>query len=101
MLHSDDDNTVRSLIQAGYEAGELKSRTKRTNFPDRYICLTQEFMNAGTVQDWIDDDQLRPGGMFVVMRKVAAALAFLHDMGVTHNDIKPENVMVNMEREMV
>jgi len=103
MIHNDDDCMMRNMIQAGYEKGSLKSRatSKRTQFPDRYICLTQEFMNRGTVQDWIDGDQLRPGGMFVVMRKVAAALAFLHQMGVTHNDIKPENVMVNMEREMV
>ncbi|CAK0898904.1 unnamed protein product [Prorocentrum cordatum] len=103
MIHNDDDSMMRNMIQAGYEQGSLKSkaRSKRTQFPDRYICLMQEFMNRGTIQDWIDDDQLRPGGMFVVMRKVASALAFLHDMGVTHNDIKPENVMVHVGREMV
>merc|ERR1712037_172565 len=29
------------------------------------------------------------------MREVAHALAFLHSSGVTHNDIKPENVMLH------
>lgn len=103
MIHNDDDSMVRNMIQSGYELGSLKSKagSKRTQFPDRYICLTQEFMNRGTIQDWIDGDQLRPGGMFVVMRSVASALAYLHDMGVTHNDIKPENVMVNMDIKMV
>jgi hypothetical protein len=100
MIHADGDNVVRDMIKLGYDQGHLKARSgnRRTQFPDRYICLTQEFMNAGSIQDWIDDDHLRPGGMFVVMRQVAAALAFLHGVGVCHNDIKPENVMVNQDR---
>merc|ERR1712176_1136221 len=38
---------------------------------------------------------LLPGGMFVVLQKVACALAYMHSEGVTHNDIKPENVMLH------
>merc|ERR1739846_127579 len=54
-------------------------------------------MNRGTVQDWMDKKLLMPGGMFVVMQRVATALAYMHSMGVTHNDIKPENVMLHQE----
>merc|ERR1719352_17848 len=54
-------------------------------------------MNRGTVQDWMDDDCLLPGGLLCVMQSVAAALAFMHKAGVTHNDIKPENVMLHQE----
>jgi len=56
-------------------------------------------MNRGTVQDWLDDDLFLPGGLFVVMQRVARALAFLHRSGVTHNDIKPENIMLHEEVE--
>jgi len=56
---------------------------------------TQEFMNRGTIQDWIDDNSLSVGGMFVTIEKVATALAYMHANKVTHNDIKPENVLLH------
>lgn len=95
MLHSDNDLSITKLLKQGYESGELKSRVKRTTFPDRYICLTQEFMNRGTVQDWLDQKLLLPSGLLQVARDVAAALGFMHGEGVTHNDIKPENIMLH------
>jgi hypothetical protein len=97
MLHNDDDDQFEKLLKKGYAEGKLKSRQKRTAFPDRYICLTQELMNRGTVQDWMDDNCLFPGGILDIMQKVAGALAFMHKNGVTHNDIKPENVMLHQE----
>merc|ERR1711924_68913 len=33
--------------------------------------------------------------MLAVMRNVAGALAYMHQHGLTHNDIKPENIMLN------
>lgn len=95
MLHADDDSSVLRLLQAGYESGKLSGSAKRKKFPDRYICLTVELMNRGTVQDWMDKDMLMPSGLFCVMRAVAAALAYMHEQGITHNDIKPANVMLH------
>lgn len=97
MLHNDDDKSFEKLLKTGYELGKLKSRTARSKFPDRYVCLTEELMNRGTVQDWIDHGNLLPGGMLCVMKSVASALAFMHAKGVTHNDIKPENVMCHQD----
>merc|ERR1719436_865295 len=77
--------------------GQLKSRTKRSKFPDRYLCLTQEYLNRGTVQDWMDKRMLSTGGILVVLQKVATALSYMHQKQVTHNDIKPENVMLHQE----
>jgi len=58
-------------------------------------------MNQGTVQDWLDDGLLLPDGALTVMRQVAAALAFMHENGITHNDIKPENVMLHQDEDDV
>jgi len=97
MLHADDDRTISKLLQTGYKQGKLKSRNKRSKFPDRFICLTQEYMNRGTVQDWLDKKVLNTGGVLAVLRRVANALAYMHRKQVTHNDIKPENVMLHQD----
>eukprot|EP00927_Polykrikos_kofoidii_P047951 TRINITY_DN42216_c0_g1_i1.p1 TRINITY_DN42216_c0_g1~~TRINITY_DN42216_c0_g1_i1.p1 ORF type:complete len:554 (+),score=114.46 TRINITY_DN42216_c0_g1_i1:236-1897(+) len=95
MLHADGDDTVEALIKRGYAQGTLKSRKKRTQFPDRFICLTQELMNRGTVQDWLNNDMLSPGGAFAVTQSIAGALGYIHHKGFAHNDVKPENVMLH------
>jgi len=97
MLHSDEDRVIQRMLEAGMEAGTLKSRTKRKKYPDRFICLTQELMNQGTVQDWMDKDMLLPSGIFNVIHNTAKALAYMHQEGVTHNDIKPENIMLHRD----
>mmetsp|Transcript_137678 Transcript_137678/g.264379 ORF Transcript_137678/g.264379 Transcript_137678/m.264379 type:complete len:551 (+) Transcript_137678:221-1873(+) len=97
VLHGDDNDIVENMLKIGYEQGKLKSSKKRQVFPDRFICLFEEYMNRGTVQDWMDGNILRPGGMFVVLQKVASALAYMHERGAAHNDVKPENVMLHQQ----
>lgn len=97
MLHADDDKVILNLLSTAQRQGRLQNRVKRQSFPDRYICFMQEFMNRGTVQDWMDKQILLPGGLFATLRCVASALAHMHSCGVTHNDIKPENVMLKQE----
>jgi serine/threonine protein kinase len=36
---------------------------------------------------------------FRILRQVADALAFIHEQGVVHKDVKPENVLVNAKAE--
>merc|ERR1719463_768635 len=94
MLHADDDNDIKEFLVLGYESGKIQSKTKRTKFPDHYLCLIEEFMNRGTVQYWIDHSLLTPLRFTAVARYVAIALAHMHSHGLTHNDIKPENVLL-------
>mmetsp|Transcript_50729 Transcript_50729/g.146289 ORF Transcript_50729/g.146289 Transcript_50729/m.146289 type:complete len:627 (+) Transcript_50729:31-1911(+) len=99
LLHRDVDESLAELLRIGQDNGKLQGRSKRTKFPDRYICLIEEFMNRGTVQDWMDKETLFPGGVLVVMQRVASALAYMHGKGITHNDIKPENVLLHQNDE--
>jgi len=99
ILHADDDKCITNLLKLAQEQGRLQRRSKGTKFPDKFLCLVEEFMNRGTVQDWMDKEILLPGGLLVVMQCVASALAFMHQRGVTHNDIKPENIFLHQVNE--
>jgi len=95
LLHADQNRCIAELLQAAQEQGKIQLRTKRAEFPDRYLCLTQEYMNSGTVQMWINEDRLLPGGVLVVMQSIARGIAHLHKCGYTHNDLKPANVLIH------
>lgn len=97
-----DDGTMQSKLKDAYKTGKLKgAQENRASFPEHYVCMVQEFMNAGSVQDWIDKEKLHPTGMLVVLRAMAAALAHMHEKEVTHNDIKPENVLLSQKGDRV
>jgi len=94
LLHADTCKLIAGLLKTAREAGKLVEK-KAMAFPERYICLFQEYMNRGSVQQCMDEDRLAPGGMFLVMQRVASALAYIHKQGLTHNDVKPENVLLS------
>lgn len=95
-LFADSEKVMRTKLMQGYSDGTLKGTGNRS-FPDTFVCLVQELMNCGTVQHWIDESLLHPTAMFVVMQQVADALAYMHEHGVTHNDMKPENILLHHE----
>jgi len=91
----DAQKHLDAKLRSGHEDGPLHCPGKRLVFPEYFICITEEFMNRGTVQTWIDQESLSPGGMLAVLRSVAAALAALHNAAIAHNDVKPENIMLH------
>jgi len=101
VLHADDDKSIDAFLLSGFEDGKLRGRQgfemSKQHFGDRYIALMVEFMNRGTVQNWINEGILYPGGVLTVMRCVASALAYMHGRDLAHNDVKPENIFLAQE----
>eukprot|EP00931_Biecheleriopsis_adriatica_P114752 TRINITY_DN90664_c0_g1_i1.p1 TRINITY_DN90664_c0_g1~~TRINITY_DN90664_c0_g1_i1.p1 ORF type:complete len:474 (+),score=75.90 TRINITY_DN90664_c0_g1_i1:77-1498(+) len=100
-LYADENEVLKKRLLSGYSEGKLKSDIDRKRFPERYVCMTIELMNAGSVQGWLDKEILSPEGMLVTLRSVAAALAYMHENGVTHNDMKPENIFLHSDGRIV
>jgi serine/threonine protein kinase len=92
-LHADEGGAIAKSLLSGLEDGRFHARS-RTSLPTHFVCLIQDYMNRGTVQTWMDEDRLSPEGMLAVMQQVASALAHIHKSGLSHNDIKPQNLLL-------
>merc|ERR1712032_484801 len=62
-----------------------------------YMCLMQEFMNGGTLEGLAQEGRLEYCTMLSTMRDVAMGLAAMHDINMQHRDVKPENVMLEVD----
>ena len=62
-----------------------------------FFWIVMEFMECGTLCDLmrLSGGPLVEAVVATVLRDVTAGLAYLHDMGVFHKDIKSENILVS------
>jgi serine/threonine protein kinase len=56
--------------------------------------LVSEFIDGGTLRQWIDDTKPGWRQSLELLVGVADALACAHDAGILHRDIKPDNILV-------
>lgn len=62
-----------------------------------YMCLLQDFMNGGTLEGLVEKNNLPPRTMFAALEDVATTLSEMHERSIHHKDVKPENVLVEMD----
>ncbi len=67
---------------------------------DGQIVL-EEYIDGLTVAQVMETGKYRPWGAKKVLRGVCNALTVLHDRGIIHRDVKPENVMVDQTGRVV
>ncbi len=66
------------------------------------VFIAMEFIDGRVLSEFIDPDHLPDERKCAnVVRKLAAALADAHALGIIHRDIKPANVMVNARGDPV
>lgn len=92
-MHKDANLEIQSHLRKGFDTGILTKRRPKS-FPSCYFCLALEFMDRGTVQNLLDKHPLPPESVGAISQQVASALAFMHKQKRTHNDIKPENILL-------
>ena len=79
---------IVSIIDAGEENG--------------LAFIAMELVEGKDLSEYTAPDRLLPlEHLIPIMARVAAALAYAHTRGVTHRDIKPGNIMVDLTRDVV
>ncbi len=61
--------------------------------PDARVFYTMKLVRGRQLDVWLADDPPRPA-VLRVFQRICEAVAFAHDNGVIHRDLKPQNVMV-------
>ncbi|ACY14428.1 serine/threonine protein kinase with TPR repeats [Haliangium ochraceum DSM 14365] len=61
---------------------------------EREPYVVMDLVAGQPLRDLLDDERLSAGRALGIMRQILAGLAHAHEQGITHRDIKPDNIMV-------
>ena len=63
------------------------------------VCIVMELLEGGTLQEWAEAEggKLPPARVLRIADQVLDGLAALHDAGIVHRDIKPDNLFLTSE----
>mmetsp|Transcript_109174 Transcript_109174/g.307853 ORF Transcript_109174/g.307853 Transcript_109174/m.307853 type:complete len:764 (-) Transcript_109174:81-2372(-) len=95
VMHRDNNAEISRILEGAFADGSLSGK-RPVWFPDCYMCLALEYMDRGTVDNMMQRGLLTPQNVGAITQQVASALAFMHKQRRTHNDIKPENVLLRL-----
>jgi len=89
------DETVR-VVQRSSAPEVIGKELEKAGPVNYFMCMVQELMPWGTLEDLAKEGELSPEIMFKCLEDVAKTLAIAHANGLQHRDVKPENIMLQM-----
>lgn len=63
--------------------------------------LSMEYVSGGSLRELLDKEEIETSEAVRIFKELAKILSFAHDQGVVHMDIKPRNVLVRRNGELV
>ena len=61
------------------------------------LLIVMEYVDGGTLKDWVEDGPMPPGEVIPIVRQILQAFRDAHGAGVIHRDIKPQNIMMSTD----
>ena len=76
-------------------------RTKATGWSSLFrkyglSCIVMEYCNCGNLNDYVIKEKPITSVRLRFTRQIASAVQFLHQHGVVHRDLKPDNILITM-----
>ncbi|KAJ5075310.1 leucine-rich repeat protein soc-2 [Anaeramoeba ignava] len=59
--------------------------------------ISMPYYEQGSLREWLRDPKPRPWKILSLMRQILQGLVYLHEHGVIHEDLKPENVLITAD----
>lgn len=60
-----------------------------------YLYLVMEYCDSITLKEYLDENEILIEDKLKIAINIAEALAYAHEKGVIHRDLKPTNIMIN------
>ncbi len=93
-LYLHDPDSQARFLHEGKVAASLKHPLVVPLLAITPTQLIFPFLAGGTLRERLDQGQLDPAQATEVVSGVLNAVSYLHQVGVTHHDVKPENILL-------
>lgn len=113
VLHLKNKKSGKHLVLRSFPhsvaAYEKLQSIRHLNLPEIYdvLCMDdgqivlEEYIEGLTVAQIMETEKYRPSGARRVFLALCNALTALHDLGIVHRDVKPENVVIEKSGRVV
>lgn len=101
MVFFDEINTLKKISKYGCRKDLLCYHDYFIDYSKSMLYIvTKAFENATTLQEFLQVRQLLRAPpprkhLLTIMYNLLEALAYLHNIGIAHSDIKPDNILIN------
>ncbi len=97
----EDAETAERFVREAQAAARLRHpnivAVHEAGVIDGHHYLTTEYVDAKTLRDVMGAQPLVPKKAIELVKQVAEGLAYAHDQGIIHRDVKPENILVDAQ----
>lgn len=63
------------------------------------LCIVMEYIQGVTLSEYLESKSANAGEKLSIAIQFAEALAYIHSSGISHRDLKPDNIIVIPERK--
>lgn len=63
------------------------------------LCIVMEYIQGATLSGHLESQRLKDSDKLALAIQLAEALSYIHSCGISHRDLKPDNIIVIPERK--